>query len=283
MRRVGIITNPQKDCKLKITSSIIAWLEQNNCEVYTEKSLAELLGRQLVLHYDNIKLENIDFIIVLGGDGTILDVAGKILDSDIPILGVNMGRLGFLAEVEVNDVFDMLSNIMLGKYCIEERLMLKTELYNDGILQKTLYSLNEIGISRGTLPRIITIDAYINGNYVNTYNADGVIVATPTGSTAYSLSAGGPIVGPTNNIMLLTPICPHSLNSRTIVVAENDTIKLVVGESREELFVTSDSQQYEKLKSGDFLVVKKASFKTKLIKVSGLSFYDVLRVKLKER
>lgn len=283
MRRVGIITNPQKDCKLKITSSIIAWLEQNNCEVYTEKSLAELLGRQLVLQYDNIKLKTIDFIIVLGGDGTILDVAGKILDSDIPILGVNMGRLGFLAEVEVSEVFDMLSNIMAGRYCTEERLMLRTELYNDSILQKTLYSLNEIGISRGTLPRIITIDAYINGDYVNTYNADGVIVATPTGSTAYSLSAGGPIVSPTNNIMLLTPICPHSLNSRTIVVSDNDIIKLVVGDSREELFVTSDSQQCEKLKSGDFLVIKKASFKTKLIKVSGLSFYDVLRVKLKER
>jgi NAD+ kinase len=212
-----------------------------------------------------------------------LGVARQILWLQTPILGINMGHLGFITEIETEDVFCSLERILKGQYKIEERMLLEAIVIKDDVQVETFYCLNDIGITRGTLSRIITLKTFIDNNYVDTYNADGLLISTPTGSTAYSLSAGGPIVSPKVNVILMTPICPHSLSSRSIVVSQNETIQVEVVDNYQDVYLTADGQQGYKLKDGDKVIIKRAPFSARLLKVSGRSFYDVLRTKLKER
>jgi NAD kinase len=169
------------------------------------------------------------------------------------------------------------------QYRIEERMLIEASVINEGIEVEHFCCLNDVGITRGTLSRIITLETYINGSYVDTYSGDGLLVSTPTGSTAYSLSAGGPIISPWIKAILINPICPHSLSSRSIVVSPDEIIEIYIVNKYQEVYLTADGQQEYKLKDGDKVVIRKAPYSARLIKVSDRSFYDVLRTKLKER
>lgn len=283
MKKVGLIINKDKDVDFTITNKILDWILEKSVLVYVNDKLD--YNHQRLIYVDKLQMfENVDFVITLGGDGTILGVAREIVEYEIPILGVNLGHLGFITEVEIKELFYALEKVLNGDYNIEKRIMLHAQVITKGKEVKSFYALNDICITRGYLSRMVKLNTYINNDFVDIYNSDGLLVSTPTGSTAYSLSAGGPIVNPTLNVMLITPICPHSLKSRTLVVSENDKIDIHVdGDSGDVIYITADGQEGYKLLSGDVVKVKKLEKSLSLIKVLDRSFYDILRNKLKDR
>jgi len=283
LKKVGIIPNIEKDINLNNTLTIIDWLIKNNCSVYIPEDLAKILGKP---YLSSRKTEDIykdsDFIIVLGGDGTFLSAARNAAVYDTPILGINLGTLGFLAEVEKASSLKALEKLLKEEYSIEKRMMLEVKVKDckKENAQK-LICLNDIGITRSSLSRIINLKVYINNQFVDHYSADGVIVSTPTGSTAYNLSAGGPILNPNSNMMVITPICPHSLSARSFVVSDEDIIEIEICENHNcDVILTIDGQLGYNLNSNDIIQVKKSSYSTKLIKTSDYSFYDILRKKI---
>ncbi|QCX32687.1 NAD(+)/NADH kinase [Caloramator sp. E03] len=281
MVKASIITNMSKDNDLQMTKKILEWLNQKGCEVLLPEEVAFKINR-IELGCKNEELYGkCDFAIVLGGDGTLLGVARECVKYNTPILGVNIGHLGFIAEVEAEDVFDALEKILNNEYSIEERLMLEAKVVKDGLEEDTFYCLNDFGITKGILARIITLKVFVNNEYMDTYNADGIIISTPTGSTAYSLSAGGPILNPKIEAIIITPICCHSLSARSIVISKDEIVRVEVADDSQCVYLTTDGQKGYKLKNGDSVIIKKAPYTTKLIKVLDRSFYDVLRNKLK--
>jgi NAD+ kinase len=283
MAKVGIIVNLTKDKDLLVTSSITKWLEENGCQVILSEITADQLRRTELGYSLTEMYKQCDFVIVLGGDGTLLGVARQILWLQTPILGINMGHLGFITEVETKDIFTSLEKIIHKQYKIEERMMLEAVIIKQEKKVETFYCLNDVGITRGTLSRMVKLKTFVNDSYIDTYFGDGLLISTPTGSTAYSLSSGGPIISPDVKVVLLTPICPHSLNSRSLVVSDEDTIKIEIIDNYHDVYLTVDGQQGYKLRNGDRVIIKKAPFSAKLIKVSNRNFYDVLRTKLKDR
>lgn len=283
MARFGIVVNLTKDKDLKVTSSITQWLQDRNCRVILTTDIANELGKPELGHSLAEMYKQSDFIIVLGGDGTLLGAARQLPWLQIPILGINMGHLGFITEVEIKDIFNSLEKIISKQYRVEDRMMLEVVIIKEEKVVETIYCLNDAGITRGTLSRMVKLKTFINDDYIDTYFSDGLIISTPTGSTAYSLSAGGPIISPGVKVILLTPICPHSLSSRSIVVSDEDRIKIEILDDFQDVYLTSDGQQGHELKSGDRVIIKKAPFSAKLIKVSDRNFYDVLRTKLRDR
>lgn len=227
-----------------------------------------------------------DCIIALGGDGTILKVSRDLRTLNLPIVGVNLGTLGFLAEVEPEQIFAVLDRLMVDDYEMEERINITGSIYKEGNDKPIVedIALNDIVISREGFSRIIGLKIYVNGKAMDIYKADGVIVSTPTGSTGYNLSAGGPIVCPKTNIMIVTPISPHSLTSKSIVFSGEDEIVVEVLKMRkaqeEEAIVSFDGQQGTQLSTGDRIVIRKSDTVTKMIKLFDVSFYEVLREKI---
>lgn len=299
MNRFLVITNKEKDKDLLITKKIASYIEKN--------------GRTAVLtsvspvQEDNTPIpidDNFDCAIVLGGDGTIIQSANDLMTKGIPILGINLGTLGFLAEIETNHVEEALDRLFIDDYHVENRVMIRGEIqYGKQINQRGQsdqtkeekaknyiynhnmgYALNDIVITRKGFSRIISLDIYVNDVLVDNFRGDGVIVSTPTGSTAYNLSAGGPIVIPQASVVVITPICPHSLSPRSIVVPAEDTIKIVVGKSKKtqeaEAIATFDGNKVVDLGTDDIILVSKAQYNTKLIKLSRTGIYEILRSKL---
>jgi len=281
MKNIGIIVNITKDKNLDITRSIIKWIECRNGNIMLSEGIASRLQKPHYGYPVKKIYELSDFIIVLGGDGTILGVARDVAQYETPLLGVNLGHLGFLAEVEVKDIFKSLEMAYEGNIKIDKRLTLQATI--EGSSKKSFYCLNDVVIARGTLSRLITMKIYINDDYVTTISGDGLIIATPTGSTAYSLSAGGPIVSPNISAILLTPICPHTINTRSFVISDNEIIKIELAEKRGDAYFTVDGQEGYRVEEGKKIIIKKAPFTTNLIKLPNRSFFDVLKTKLTER
>lgn len=283
MHKIGIIVNRTKDVDLKITDSIVSWVERRGrCPLLTEDIASDLGKVQYSASRSEI-FNDSGFIIVLGGDGTILGIARDAAQYETPILGINLGHLGFLAEVEISGMFKSLDTVLSGNVKIEKRMMLEA-LVSRGSSQKSYYALNDVVITRGALSRIIKINVYINDEMAFSLNGDGLIVSTPTGSTAYSLSAGGPIISPDLSVIALTPICPHSLSDRsTIIVSENEHIKADLLENEGDAFLTIDGQEGCKIEPDECVLIKKAPYKAHLIKIQNRSFYSILRNKLTER
>lgn len=223
--------------------------------------------------------QDISFMLCLGGDGTMLAAVSLIRDSGIPIAGINFGRLGFLANIPKNEIEDALNQILSGNYGIQERALLSVEATNKTLFDGENFALNDITVFRHDTSSMITIDAKINTELLNSYWADGLIIATPTGSTAYSLSCGGPIIMPGSGNFVITPISPHNLNVRPIVVSENITLRLKI-ESRTEKFILSCDSRSETLTTDTELTIKKAPFKVRLIRLENDSYFSTLREKL---
>ena len=268
MNRFYLITNRTKDKNLKITKQIKAYIEEK--------------GGVCFLADEHVSMpEQTECILVLGGDGTLIRAARELPSSDVPMLGINMGTLGYLTEVEVSDMEKSLDQLMDEKFYVEKRMLLQGTVHGD---EKNL-ALNDIVLTRTGNVRVIQFNVYVNGELLNTYRADGVIVSTPTGSTAYNLSAGGPIVAPTASLIVITPICSHALNTSSIVLSSEDEIVLEVGEGRdatvEEAVVSFDGEKEVIVHTGDRIQIRKAESTAKLLKLSKISFLEIMRKKMK--
>ena len=246
--------------------------EEKNADFYSSVSLAE----QLKEWYDKLEM-----IIVVGGDGTILRVARDLACWNVPVLGINLGHKGFLAEIEVEQMERFLQYIATGQYDYQERMMIEAWLRRGKEELGYYLALNDIVVARGPFSRNIKVDTFINEDFMESYFGDGVIVSTPTGSTAYSLSAGGPIVNPVMELFVITPICPHSLYNRSVIIGGTDTMKLRVDSRHVQVVLTVDGQVRFSLEDDDQINIRRARQKVKLICFHDNSFYRLLHQKLK--
>ena len=279
--KIGIVAKPDHtkfDAPLK---QLLAWLQNHDCKTIVEKRVVQAFD---LTQIKGTTLEDIpdqaDIIMVFGGDGTILRVARSIRDRPAPILGVNLGSLGFLTEITLEDLYPALERVLEGRYAIDRRDMLQVVVHRNGDPVKTYHALNDAVINSGALARLINVDAFVDEDYIATFPADGMIISTPTGSTAYSLSAGGPVLYPELDSVLMTPICSHTLTNRPLVIPAESNIRIAV-KSGEEIMLTVDGQIGVALKAGDEVCCTRSQYQIELIRTSHNDFFDVLREKLK--
>lgn len=278
MKKFLLIPNRQKDRELALTEYIKGALEEQGaichiCDDYHPDSSAPLKVP-----------DHTECILVIGGDGTILAAAGRLVGQNIPLLGVNLGTMGFLADVDLKELPITIEKLLADDYTLEKRIMLRAEIYKNGICTDSITALNDFVISRRSFSRLIGLSVQINGILIEKYYADGVIVCTPTGSTGYNLSAGGPIINPTCKNFVITPICPHSLATRSVVLAKQDeviiTLENIRQGQREEAYISADGRHEHYLQPGDRVRIYKAEEVTPFIKVKEVSFVNILKEKL---
>jgi len=275
MKNIGININTTKDKDGKIIkhikNTIIEYMGETNIFIFKDS-----------IGLENTKHKDLDLIIALGGDGTILRTSRNLNNSNIPILGVNIGNLGFLSSVELLEFGNAMKSIMEGNYYVEDRMMLNCNLpYRGGVEVYT--ALNEIVVSKGTLARIVKYEIHIDNKFYTAFTGDGLIISTPTGSTAYSLSAGGPIIYPNLDVIALTPICPLSLSMRTIVLDSKSEISISIKSEHESIFLTLDGQRAIKLNNYEKMVVSVSNKKCRLVKLNDYNYFDILRKKIISR
>ena len=260
---------------------IFQWLRSRDCNVVVQENVVHSFDLEGVVA---APLEEIpamvDVIIVFGGDGTILSVARAIRGCKAKILGVNLGSLGFLTELTLDELYPALEKVLEGDYNIDRRFLLRTEIHFGDKTAQTHHALNDAVINKGALARIMSIDAFVDDRLVANFLSDGLIISTPTGSTAYSLSAGGPVVYPTIDSLVMTPICPHTLTNRPLVVPAESTIRVVV-KTAEDAMLTIDGQIGIKLNAGDEIFCTRSDYKVELVQAESHGFFQILREKLK--
>ncbi|ERM18652.1 NAD(+)/NADH kinase [Brevibacillus laterosporus] len=280
MKSIGIIANKGKPKARVVARELLYLLEARGAKVYLELDLAGVIGREdvAVPLYDFSKY--VEILCVLGGDGTLLGIARQLAGHNLPVLGINLGTLGFLSEAEPDNLTDAVEKLLSGQYYTEERSMLTTELYRQGERLATYTAMNDIGITKGSFCRIIKCSVYSNGFYVGTFSGDGIIVSSPTGSTAYSLAAGGPIVAPNVAMLLLTPIASHSLTARPIVLASDQRLRIEVDAVHDKIGLSIDGQFGSRLEVGDEIFIEQSKHVTPLIKWTQGNFYELIRTKL---
>lgn len=278
MKSIGIIANVKKELTKGVVEEIIGWSSENKVDVFICEELTPLVGQKEKSLPRSKLWEAGEVLISLGGDGTMLASARAVGEHQTPILGINLGGVGFLTEINSNDLQNTLNKLKNRDYFIEKRMVLETEI--EGVKRFDQYALNDVVIDKGEVARLFLLHLYAQDEFICSYSADGLIISTPTGSTAYSLAAGGPIINPRMNAMIVSPICPHTLASRPIVFSENETLKVIVELSSREAVLTIDGQVAFGLKSGSSVLVRKAKHSVNLIKFRERSFYEILRRKL---
>ncbi len=278
MKKIGIFAKKNEPEAIEAVKSLLDSLNEKNVTFFIEEDIA------LLVNTEGYRREDIpaksDIIIVFGGDGTILGVARLVGDQGVPILGVNLGTLGFITELAKDEVIQNIDTIISQECCYEERIMLLADVYRDGKRIVNHNALNDVVLNKSALSRMFEIDINIDNQYVTTFRVDGLIISTPTGSTAHSLSAGGPILYPTLESFLLTPICPHTLTSRPIVLPDSFVLNLNI-RTGDDVYMTLDGQVGYPLKVGDRIRIKKADYKTKFQILHDRDYFKVLRTKLK--
>jgi len=276
--KIGIIANQAKPEAVNLATEVIDFLQ--------EKNIKTIYCDDIYFHESQISLLNdCNYIIVIGGDGTILSLVRLLGNRDIPILGINFGNLGFIAETDPSDYKIAINKLISGDYFISERIILKANIYKDNGTTypdiTTHYCLNEFVIGKGSNIRLISIDTYVNDEFLVNYKADGIIIACPTGSTAYNLSAGGPVMHPSIKAFAITPICPHTLSERPLIVPSEEVIKIKCSMSRDNLALFSiDGQYNEIMTSKDYVIITVADHTARLIEFKKTGFYDKLKTRL---
>ena len=279
LKKVGIYAKTNHPDAEQIAVDICNRFKSEQIEVLLEDTLAEQIGQ--VNGYAGEEIPGqVDLIIVLGGDGTLISVARLIGDRNVPIVGVNLGRLGFLTEVTRDELPEMLERLIDGNYQVSERMMLDATIYRDDRVVGQFTVLNDIVINKGALARIIDMETSVDGRHLTSYKADGLIVSTPTGSTGYNLAAGGPIIYPDINSLLITPICPHMLTNRPIMVWSRSVIEIKVNFEDDVVFFTGDGQVGRKLLPGDRVEVRRSEQRTHLVSSPSKDYFEILRTKL---
>jgi len=282
MKNIGIYLNTMKEKSYAYGNYIIEKLSSIGITTFTTEEINSKIKNMKVKVDSDFLFSKTDCIIVLGGDGTMLTAIRKISTHEIPIIGINFGKIGFLTEVEETDIDITLERLLNKEYSIEKRMMLEFDLNNGKNIH--CLALNDIVISRGSVSRLITIQTFVNEQLIEEYRADGIILSTPTGSTAYSLAAGGPIVEPDNNVIVLTPICPHSLhNNRSIIINGTKQVDVIVtGSGDEKSVATVDGQISIVLEMDKKMTIRRSSVEANSIKLKEHDFFEVLRYKLSE-
>ena len=279
-KSVGILTKPQFPEVERTLRDMVSWLRARSIDVILDTTSAILLGEQG--GYQKTQLANkADVLLVLGGDGTMLNAARLAGERSIPILGVHMGGLGFLTEVRLENLYPSLERVFANDFVLDERLMLQTHVHRHGETVARGVVLNDVVISKGTLARMIELKIAIQGRFVTNLRGDGLIVSSPTGSTAYSLSAGGPIIDPAVQSLILTPVCPHTLTHRPLIVPGNAEIDVTLTSKDDGAMATLDGQVGVAITQGDTVVIRTSDHRTRLIRFPESNYYDVLREKLK--
>ena len=281
IRTVGIISRPQREQIAAVVPRLLEWLRAHKLQVLCDEDTADCLADPAQRRPRSELAAVTDLLIVLGGDGTLLAAARAAAPRRVPILAVNLGGLGFLTAFAEAELYPALEQVLAGRHEIIERAMLCAETLRDGKSAERQVALNEAVINKGTLSRMIYLDMHIDGAFVCRYRADGIIISTPTGSTAYSLSAGGPIVHPSVAAFVITPICPHTLSDRPLVVPDSAQVEVRFEGAAELVHLTLDGQVEMELQAGDRVRVVKAEEPLKLIRAPQKNFYEVLRNKLK--
>jgi NAD+ kinase len=279
MKRIGIIGKAGRPEPAEILKDFLPWLEKKDVGIFIDSETAGILNVKGYLRSEIPSL--VDIVIVLGGDGTMLNVSRLVCEKGIPLVGINLGGLGFITEIYKEEICDAVEKILSGECPIEERLMLYAQVYRykEKIADYTV--LNDVVINKGALARIIDLETNINETYVAVFKADGLIVSTPTGSTAYSLSAGGPILYPTSESIILTPICPHTLTNRPIVLPDDAVIEVSLRSKSSDVFLTLDGQMGFALRENDSVIIGKSPYKTRLLMPCKRDYFHVLRTKLR--
>ena len=284
MKKFALLTNYSKDKRLVYTRMIKTYITENGGSYWIPRYISEP-DKDGDQRYDFSDMpEDIECVLVLGGDGTLLQAARELLQRHIPLLGINLGTLGFLTSAEKSELPKCLDSVLDDSCSIDERMMLEGVVYHGSEKIQMNIALNDVIIARAGFSRLVELKIYVNGELLSIYNADGIIVSTPTGSTGYSLSAGGPIIFPQTDVIVITPICPHSLQARSLVVSGEDRIMIEIGRRRktqkEEAMVTFDGRSAQQLETGDRIEIYKAQETTQLIRLKGRSFYQVLQNKI---
>jgi NAD+ kinase len=280
MKKIGFVTNLDKDPHMVYTKQLVEWVKANGCTPLVADATGECGGENTVT--SDYMYRNADFVVVLGGDGTILRVARYAAIYDVPIQGINIGTLGYLADVERNDAKSAILNVIEGHYKTEERMMLEAAIERGCNGHTAHLALNEVYITNSMFSRVIKLGLEVNDDYISGYRADGIIVSTPTGSTAYNLSAGGPVLKPDTNLMAITHVCPHSLTSRPFVISGSDVVKIRVEDSYGNAVLNMDGQESIPLVNNDVVTIRKSRYVTRTIRTTNMSFYDILRNKMFE-
>lgn len=286
IKRIGVIVKPHQPDALETLCRLTSWLSEHGITLVgpTEverETIEHRTGCTIDVVLESELAEQVDLMLVLGGDGTMIATSRMIGDVQVPVIGVNYGGLGYLAEFPLEELFPALESILAGQYQVQQRLMLTVELWRGKELVTRNRVLNDVVVNKSALARIIEIEAYLNEQFVNLFRADGLIVATPTGSTAYNLSAGGPIIYPSMNAVVITPICPFTLSNRPIVVPDDSMIEVRLVTEKEEVALTLDGQVGVPLQAGDRAVIRKSKTAFNLVQPPNRNYFEVLRNKLK--
>jgi NAD+ kinase len=265
VQKVVIVTKPKQPDVSRVANELIDWFESKGIAASLEEAAAS----------------SADLAVVVGGDGTLLAAARLLGDRQIPILAINHGGLGFLTEVTLEEMYPALERVVTGEVVTQYRMTMDVRVSRAGQQAAYYRALNDAVINKGTLSRMIELEARVDGQYVSRFRSDGLIVSTPTGSTAYNISAGGPIVFPTMEAMLVTPICSHTLSNRPLVLPENAVVEIILRSAQEDVYMTIDGQVGQPLRLGDLLTVRKSAASVKLVAPVDKNYFDVLRGKLK--
>jgi len=280
IRTVGILCKPRKEDLCSVLPPLVEWLRARKLNVLLDASAAESCSSLDKASAREKLASEADLLVVMGGDGTLLAAARLLGDREIPILGVNLGSLGFLTSVTLEELYPLLAVTLAGKHEISERGVLRAQMLRNGAAVEGARALNDAVVNQAALARLMDFDVHIDGNHVARYRADGIIVATPTGSTAYSLAAGGPIVMPDIHAFVITPICPHMLTNRPLVIPDSSRIEIAPEQQGEPVHLTLDGQVGFQLQPGDRVAIERAKTRVQLVRAAGKSYFEVLRSKL---
>jgi NAD+ kinase len=281
IKTAGIYCKPHKEEICAVVPRITQWLREGGVEVLLDKTGASCFNspeRETSAQEMSAKM---DMLIVLGGDGTLLAAARQFIECELPILAVNLGGMGFMTSVTLDQAIPLLEQVLAGKHRISPRMMLRAELTRNGQVIERHQALNDAVIAKGTLSRMLDFDLSVNAHFLGRYRADGLIVSTPTGSTAYSLAAGGPILYPVLQAFVLTPICPHMLTNRPLVLPDSVQLELDLSALEEQAYLTLDGQIGHELQRGDRIAISKSPFRVNLVRPQEQTYYKVLRNKLR--
>jgi len=280
IKTIGIIAKDKGEAVTKTVKQLVSFLSEASCNIVFDNSADGIIENTQSVDRETLARQS-DLAIVVGGDGTFLSAVRSLADLNIPILGINLGRLGFLVDISPDEMFEHLEQIMQGNYVEECRFLLQAQVIRDGQVISEADAFNDVVVHIRDVARMIEFETYINGQFVNFQRSDGLVVSTPTGSTAYALSSGGPLLHATLDAMVLVPICPHTLTNRPLVINADSIVEIVIGESKQSTSqVTFDGQTAFDVKPGDKIVIAKKKNTINLIHPSAYDYYEILRAKL---
>jgi NAD+ kinase len=279
IKKIGIIANVEKEKSAECSIQLREWAFNKGIKVFFEEGIAGKIGESKGMDRRELA-SHVDLLVVFGGDGTILRTVRFVSEYDIPIVGINLGEFGYLTEVNLNEMYSALELIVKGEYQTEKRMMLDITIYlgTETIRQQSI--LNDVVITRGNLSRILNLETTVNQRYLTTFRADGIIISTPTGSTAYNISAGGPIVFPEQDSFIINPICPFALTNRPIIIPDEAEIKVILWTKEQGATLTLDGQVSYTMKSGDNIIIRKSPYVTNLVSSPFRDYMEILRTKL---